>query len=164
MVAVSALCVIRGDVTGQVTLYQHTPNHPTQIEGYILNLPRGKYGFHIHEYGDMSNGCTSAGEHYNPYNKNHGGPNNLDRHVGDLGNIESVSSTASTHFKIISNMIMLQGPYNVVGRSMVVHAQQDDLGQTDNPLSKTTGNSGGRIACGIIGYNNKNVVPSKTKF
>lgn len=47
--------------------------------------------------------------------------------------------------------IKLVGKESVIGRAFVVHAEVDDLGLTDHPLSKTTGNSGGRVACGIIG-------------
>nr|QNN89394.1 SOD [Spilarctia obliqua nucleopolyhedrovirus] len=48
------------------------------------------------------------------------------------------------------NVISLFGPLSILGRSLVVHTDRDDLGLTDNPLSKITGNSGGRLACGII--------------
>lgn len=43
------------------------------------------------------------------------------------------------------------GSNNIVGRSLVVHADPDDLGQGGHELSKTTGNAGGRLACGVIG-------------
>ncbi|AWW14462.1 sod [Hyposidra talaca nucleopolyhedrovirus] len=149
-----ALCVISGDVSGEITLYQQTPQHPTVIEGYILGLPRGLHGFHVHEFGDTSNGCTSAGEHFNPTGMDHGAPDALIKHVGDLGNVEAKVSNALTPIKIINASITLHGPSSVLGRSLVVHANRDDYGLTDHPLSKTTGNSGGRLGCGIIGIKN----------
>lgn len=47
---------------------------PTTINGEIKGLTPGLHGFHIHQYGDTTNGCISAGPHFNPYNKTHGGP------------------------------------------------------------------------------------------
>lgn len=49
------------------------------------------------------------------------------------------------------SMISLYGEQSVLGRSVVVHAGEDDLGKTEHPDSKTTGNSGARLACGVIG-------------
>ena len=49
----------------------------------------GLHGFHVHEYGDMSDSCDSMCAHFNPYNKTHGCPGMKDRHVGDLGNLKT---------------------------------------------------------------------------
>ncbi|QWO71649.1 superoxide dismutase [Orgyia pseudotsugata single capsid nuclopolyhedrovirus] len=146
-----AICVFEGDVHGQVYFEQNAPDDALRITGYLLNLPRGLHGFHVHEFGDTSNGCTSAGEHFNPFNQDHGAPNAFVHHVGDLGNVESAGFNSLTDVNITSDSMTLYGPNSVLGRSLVVHADRDDLGLTDHPLSKTTGNSGGRLACGIIG-------------
>ncbi|ABY65831.1 superoxide dismutase [Orgyia leucostigma nucleopolyhedrovirus] len=146
-----AICVFDGDVHGQVYFNQNTPDDALRISGYLINLPRGLHGFHVHEFGDTSNGCTSAGEHFNPFNQDHGAPNAPVRHVGDLGNVESAGFNSLTDVNMTSDLMTLYGPNSVLGRSLVVHADRDDLGLTDHPLSKTTGNSGGRLACGIIG-------------
>ena len=47
--------------------------------GQVTNLPEGPHGFHVHQYGDFSNGCLSAGGHYNPLGTVHGGPNDAVR-------------------------------------------------------------------------------------
>ncbi|AAM09174.1 superoxide dismutase SOD [Mamestra configurata nucleopolyhedrovirus A] len=146
-----AICIIDGDVYGKIYFEQAGPSHLVHITGYIMNLPKGLHGFHVHEFGDMSNGCTSAGEHFNPTGSNHGAPNAAVRHVGDLGNIEAKVSNSLTAIDKIDNVMSLFGEHSIVGRSLVVHSERDDLGLTDHPLSKTTGNSGGRIGCGIIG-------------
>ena len=56
-----------------------------------------------------------------------------------------------TDFEIFDNMISLYGPHNILGRSIVVHAMEDDLGLGDNAQSKISGNSGSRLGCGVIG-------------
>ncbi|AAN28117.1 superoxide dismutase [Rachiplusia ou multiple nucleopolyhedrovirus] len=145
-----AICIISGDVHGKFYFQQESANQPLQISGYLLNLPRGLHGFHVHEYGDTSNGCTSAGEHFNPTNEDHGAPDAKIRHVGDLGNIKSIGYNSLTEVNMMDNVMSLYGPHNIIGRSLVVHTDKDDLGLTDHPLSKTTGNSGGRLGCGII--------------
>lgn len=146
-----AICLLSGDVTGEITFLQESPQHLLKISGYILGLPKGLHGFHVHEFGDLSNGCSSAGEHFNPTGMDHGGPKAAIRHVGDLGNIEAKVSNALTCINITDNVMSLYGEYSVIGRSLVIHNQADDLGLTHHPLSKTTGNSGGRLGCGIIG-------------
>lgn len=54
------------NVTGTVTFTE--VNGTVLVEGTVINLTPGLHGFHVHELGDLSNGCTSAGAHYNPYN------------------------------------------------------------------------------------------------
>lgn len=72
------------------------------------------------------------------------------RHVGDLGNVE-VGDDGIAKINIKDNIISLQGQHNIIGRTAVVHADSDDLGLGGHELSKTTGNAGGRLACGVIG-------------
>jgi len=50
-------------------------NGITTVTGKVENLPEGLHGIHVHEYGDFSDGCTSAGGHYNPLRRTHGAPN-----------------------------------------------------------------------------------------
>ena len=129
------------------------------IEYDVRGLTPGPHGFHIHESADFSNGCVSAGPHYNPFGKKHGGPDDKERHVGDLGNI-TADATGVAKGKINSTMVKLSGPYTVIGRSIMVHADPDDLGKGDNSqpgpppknghCSLVTGNAGARIACGEI--------------
>ena len=98
----------------------------------------------------MTNGCTSAGPHFNPHGKTHGAMEDEERHVGDLGNV-SAGEDGVAKFDFTDKLVKLNGPLSVIGRTMVVHADQDDLGKGGVELSKTTGNAGARIACGVIG-------------
>jgi len=71
------------------------------VTGEVCGLAKGLHGFHVHEFGDNTNGCMSSGPHFNPYGKEHGAPADENRHLGEL--------------------------------------------------SKSTGNAGARIGCGVIG-------------
>ncbi|CAH2005696.1 unnamed protein product [Acanthoscelides obtectus] len=130
---------------------QHEPPvGPTIIRGNITGLPAGRHGLHIHRSGDLRNGCEKIGPHFNPYAKTHGGPTDQNRHVGDLGNIVAdASGVAKINF--IDNVIDLEGSHCILGRAVVVHEKEDDLGKGGNDESLKTGNAGGRLACGVIG-------------
>ncbi|CAG8499760.1 1584_t:CDS:2, partial [Acaulospora colombiana] len=152
-----AVAVLHGDkkfesdsVHGIVKFTQEDENALTLIDVEIEGLTPGEHGFHVHEFGDNTDGCTSAGDHYNPTNKHHGAPQDEVRHVGDLGNI-SASENGTVKTKIKDKFIALVGPHSVVGRTIIVHADKDDLGKGNHPLSLSTGNAGARVACGIIG-------------
>mgnify|MGYP000359360535 CR=1 FL=1 len=70
--------------------------------------------------------------------------------LGDLGNVIA-DSQGNASYNHEDHLVTLFGAYSVLGRSCVLHADVDDLGTTDHPLSSTTGNAGGRVACGVIG-------------
>ena len=133
-------------VKGSILLMQ-APGTPTLIKGTITGLEPGAHGFHIHEFGDMSDGCKSMGGHYNPDNVNHGDLN--EGHVGDLGNIEA-DENGKADFSIKAHRVDLIGDRSVVGRGIVVHADPDDLGKGGDEESLKTGNAGDRLACGVI--------------
>ncbi|XP_062502886.1 uncharacterized protein LOC134179888 isoform X2 [Corticium candelabrum] len=139
-------------VEGTVTFQQNTLGGPTVVRGVISGLkPRSKHGFHIHESSNQSNGCLSYGGHYNPHYHPHGGPNDgNNRHVGDLGNIIADENGVASFTIHEESLVTLYGPTTVLGRGVVVHAGEDDLGKGSNIGSTTTGNAGGRLACGPI--------------
>uniref|UniRef100_A0A914EAF4 Superoxide dismutase [Cu-Zn] n=2 Tax=Acrobeloides nanus TaxID=290746 RepID=A0A914EAF4_9BILA len=150
-----AVALLTGDegVKGTIWFLQNKEGEPTRIKGEISGLTPGQHGFHIHQYGDRTQGCTSAGPHFNPFNKTHAGPNDENRHVGDLGNVEA-GADGVAHVDITDKLIQLHGQNSVVGRSMVVHQGVDDLGQgvgDKREESLKTGNAGARVACGVIG-------------
>lgn len=150
------VAVLRGDqnVNGVVTFTQENESAPTTISWEITgNGANALRGFHIHQFGDNTNGCTSAGPHFNPQGKNHGAPEDDDRHVGDLGNIATDSNGVAKGTKQ-DTLITLFGEHSVVGRSVVVHDATDDLGKGGHADSLKTGNAGGRAACGVIGVSN----------
>merc|ERR1712194_277463 len=146
---------------GVITLVQKDEN-TCEISWDIKGVGRaGKHGFHIPEKAGFSNGCASAGPHYNPFKKNHGAPGDEDRHAGDLGNIVA-DADGIAKGSMSDHLVKLFGDTSVIGRSMMIHEDEDDLGTGDNSMagesgppkngkvSKVTGNAGARIACGEI--------------
>lgn len=149
-----AVCVLEGPtVSGTIAFGQH-PNNPTIIEGEIRSLTPGKHGLHIHALGDTTNGCNSTGAHYNPYNVEPGDIVDEIRHAGDLGNVVA-GGDGVAKFLISTSMLHLSGNDSCLGRALVIHAEEDDLGRGGHEQSKLTGNAGARLACGIIGYQAK---------
>lgn len=121
-----------------------------KIDYEIRGLYNGLHGFHIHEYGDLTDGCTSACAHFNPDNETHGGLDTETRHMGDLGNISS-EDRVSKGSLFLPQAKLDSSKYGVLGRMVIVHADEDDLGQGGDEESLKTGNAGKRLACGVIG-------------
>ncbi|KAI8889648.1 copper/zinc binding superoxide dismutase [Backusella circina FSU 941] len=137
-------------VSGTVTLTQ-TDAYTTLVAN-ITGLAPGKHGLHIHQFGDLTNGCENTGGHFNPFTKTHGAITDVERHVGDFGNIEVNAEDTYAILRLDNNLVQLSGENSVIGRSVVIHSGQDDLGRGGTESSKVNGNSGSKIACGVIGY------------
>ncbi|XP_062013938.1 superoxide dismutase [Cu-Zn], chloroplastic [Rosa rugosa] len=146
-----AVAVLKGTSTveGVATLTQEDDG-PTTVNVRITGLAPGPHGFHLHEFGDTTNGCISTGPHFNPKNLTHGAPEDEVRHAGDLGNIIA-NADGVAEATIMDSQIPLTGPNAVIGRALVVHELEDDLGKGGHELSLSTGNAGGRLACGVVG-------------
>jgi len=112
------------------------------ITGEVTGLKPGLHGFHIHEYGDVRDPhAKAAGGHFNPGDTAHGGPQDEEHHAGDLGNIEA-NQDGVAQVDIHAPWLKL---HYVIGRSIVVHAGEDDL------QSQPSGDAGPRVAMGVIG-------------
>lgn len=110
----------------------------------LSGLTPGEHGIHIHEVGDCSApDASSAGGHFNPAAAQHGAPGAPSHHAGDFGNI-TANTEGRAHLAFVSQSFQLEGEQSIVGRAFIVHEKPDDL------TTQPTGNSGGRIACGII--------------
>ncbi|CAE6401314.1 unnamed protein product [Rhizoctonia solani] len=142
-----------GATIGVVNMYQASNLDPVKITADLKGLgAEGKKGFHVHEFGDLSNGCASAGGHFNPLSKNHGGPQSAERHAGDLGNIVAGADGTSKVTMEDKQISLYNGHRGIIGRAIVLHAGEDDLGLGGQSDSLTTGHAGARLACGVIGY------------
>jgi len=148
---VSAVAVLdNGPVKGTVRFVEEGSKVKIILDLKGLN-PSKKQGFHVHQFGDLTEGCASACAHFNPFDKPHGGPDSKDRHVGDLGNVVA-DKNGKAKYSFYDSMIKLRGKCNVIGRMIVIHADEDDLGLGGNAESLKTGNAGKRLSCAVIGY------------
>ncbi len=143
----NAVCVLNAtegnDVTG--TVHFAKTDSGVLVTVNLEGLTPGKHGFHIHEFGDCSaSSGTSAGGHFNPGGHEHGDPIGETRHVGDLGNV-TANEEGAAQMEHLDKHLKLNGENSIIGRSIIVHADEDDL------ASQPTGNAGARVACGVIG-------------
>jgi len=147
------IAIFQGKIHGSVRFSEMPDKKHIAIDVEVKGLNKNAlHGFHVHEYGDLSDGCNSMCAHLNPYNETHGGPETIHRHVGDLGNLKS-DGHGCANYRFYDNMIKLRGTKsNIIGRGLIIHEDEDDCGLGKNKESKITGNAGKRIACAVIGF------------
>lgn len=119
------------------------------IRGEITGLAPGKeHGFHVHEVGECSlPDFKSAGEHFNPTADPHGGPESTSRHLGDLPNAKADENGRALIDMEAKGLTLVDkdgAPTAILGKAIVVHAMRDDY------KTQPSGDSGDRIACGVI--------------
>ncbi len=117
-----------------------------RVTGEVRGLaPGSTHGFHVHEKGDCSApDGSSAGGHFDPQRHPHGAPASADSHLGDLGNVVADAGGVA-HVSVVKRGASIAGePTSYVGHAVIVHAGADDL------RTQPTGNSGGRVACGVV--------------
>ena len=135
-----------GQVLGTATVSQEPGGIRVVLQG--RNMPPGEHGIHFHELGRCDPpDFMSAGGHYNPTSRQHGLRNPQGPHAGDLPNL-TVAANGTAQFTAVNALLTLSsGPTSVFdadGSALVVHANADD------DVSDPAGNSGGRIACGVV--------------
>ena len=143
---IRAICILKpmskSNVKGTIWFVQ--TGHKVMIKGEVTGLKEGKHGFHIHEFGDLTDAKgMSTGGHFNPTNKKHGKPSDEERHVGDLGNIVA-DKDGKAKINMTDTVISLHGKHSIVGRAVVIHEDEDDFGQP-------VGHAGNRLAAGVVG-------------
>jgi len=144
-----AVAVLSGSIKGVVHFSERGGKCVVKYD--IEGLSDGLHGFHVHECGDMTKGCTSGCAHFNPDGVSHGGRNSIVRHAGDLGNIRSRDGYARGRFTVSGLSTDPKNDRSIIGRMIIVHADKDDLGVGGDDESTKTGNAGQRLACGVIG-------------
>ncbi len=129
-----------------IVLFRETPAG-TEVAYDLRGFPgAGEHGFHLHEKGDCSApDGSSAGGHWNPGGHQHG-DRHEQSHAGDLGNI-SADRQGRAQGSFVATKFSITGAPSIAGLSVIVHAQPDDL------KSQPAGNSGPRVACGVVQVN-----------
>ena len=126
-------------IKGEV-FFESVDKYTVQVTAKFKGLKaKQKFGFHVHEFGTCKNKALTAGGHLNPWKQKHGGPQDEEKHLGDLGNLESDAKGQAVYSSLVEGRLE-----KFLGHSVIVHAKPDDL------KSQPTGNAGNRIACGVI--------------
>jgi Cu-Zn family superoxide dismutase len=143
--AVAQLQPTKGNTaTGTATFTQR--GGKVLVEVKVSGLTPGtEHGFHIHEKGDCSSGDgMSTGAHFNPLGQPHAHYSVPDRHAGDMPALKADAAGNASVVVELDVITVTDGSTGIVGRGLIVHAQPDDY------KTQPTGNSGARVACGVI--------------
>lgn len=136
----------RGAEVGRATFTEH--DHGVLMRIDVAGLTPGTHGLHIHDSGECAGPkFDSAGTHLNPNGRKHGYQSKDGPHLGDLNNLDVSQSGDSSTVQLIDGVTLREGPTSLLrpgGTSIVVHAKPDDY------LTDPAGNSGARVACGVI--------------
>ena len=147
--ATTALSDANGVLVGSAELWQEGSG-VVHVEVTATGLPPGVHGLHFHAVGRCEGGATAfatAGGHYNPLSREHGLNNAGGPHAGDAPNI-SVGADGKGHLSFTTNRATLTAGsvslFDADGTALVIH------GAADDQVSQPSGNSGARIACGVL--------------
>jgi Cu-Zn family superoxide dismutase len=136
---------LKGKNVGRVTLLD-TP-HGLLVRGALTGIPPGVHAIHFHETGKCEPPFKTAGGHFNPGKKAHGVLDPNGNHAGDLPNLV-VPASGKLDFELFAPDVSLApglgSVFDADGTSVVIHAKADDY------RSQPAGDSGDRIACGVV--------------
>ena len=142
--AMASLTPTQGSTVRGIVTFRLMDGQMTVVAKVSGLKPNGEHGFHVHELGNCaSTDGSSAGGHFNPDGKPHG-PQSAPHHAGDLPALKADGQGVADQKFVLTGLSIAEGVASVVGRAVIVHAQPDDYS------TQPTGNSGGRIACGVI--------------
>ncbi|MCV2354817.1 superoxide dismutase family protein [Paucibacter sp. B2R-40] len=142
--AMASLTPTQGNNVRGLVMFHEKDGH-VMVHAKLSGLKaNAEHGFHLHEKGDCaSTDGTSAGGHFNPDGKPHG-PQTADHHAGDMPALKADANGIVDQKFMLHGPTVAAGPASINGRSVIVHIAPDDY------ATQPTGNSGARIACGVI--------------
>ena len=153
------------------TLYLNEINgKDLEIRGEIQGLNKNSsHAIHVHETGILTQGCSDTGSHFNPnlLLDAHGNIDDEIKHSGDMGNLKTNEhGEAQINIRVSLEYMCLscRNRFSILYRSLVVHINADDLGRGEHKDSKSNGNSGKRIACGLIEPRHKETTNGKLEL
>lgn len=135
-----------GNIVGQAKFTEDATGM-LHVNVHVHGIPAGRHGIHLHAVASCTPDFTAAGGHHNPLGHEHGLNNPLGAHAGDLPNLTVNGAGVGKLTGVSDRATISAGPvtlFDTDGSAVIIHAGEDD--QVTNP----TGNSGGRIACGVI--------------
>jgi Cu-Zn family superoxide dismutase len=147
--ATAELLDAQGNVVGSAQFTEGTGGGGVVVTVQAQSLTPGEHGIHLHETGACEGPAfESAGGHINPTGAQHGLENPQGPHAGDLPGL-SVGADGTASYQATNTLVTLSGGgagslLDADGSALVIHAAADD--QVTDP----TGNSGDRVACGVI--------------
>lgn len=127
-----------------VVLFKDTDDG-LKITAHATGLtPNSTHGFHIHQMGKCDGpDYKSAGDHFNPTKMKHGAPQSEKSHMGDMGNLKA-DAKGEAHMEMVLSKADAKELKEISGKSVLIHEKADDY------KSQPAGDSGARIACGVI--------------
>lgn len=136
----------KGEAVGTASFWEDAGG--VRVRAQLRGLSPGKHGFHIHAVGKCDPpDFMSSGGHFNPGGKKHGFKSQAGAHAGDLPNLEAGADGTASFDYVAQTVTLRAGPtslFDADGSALVIHANPDD------EVTDPTGNSGGRVACGVV--------------
>ncbi|XP_072116678.1 superoxide dismutase [Cu-Zn]-like [Mobula birostris] len=150
---VKAICILTGFFRAfGVVRFELNEGGYLTIKGEFSGLPPGRHELHVHSFGDITNDWLSAGPPYNPTNKMQQG-----KRCADILGVINANEDGLARLDVEVSHFHLTGIHSIIGRTLVLHQNEDDPGKADKEENIAAGSNGSGIAWGVIGICQSNI-------